>query len=252
MDRYLEMTRGRTPVFITTAHIFFFFKKNNWVSALLDGPPGAQPGLVPTDACHVPGEQWWGGGTKWDQEPAGEAGVDHEAGGQPVWAADGAQGAGMDRLIIPTNNNKWRIWGGGGLLDWFLALVHQCYITASWGSHHMLHSMWSFDGSSFLLLLPPPPKCFADARSTTESLNEYTQVVPLILFWPQGIGDRQYECHLCLKFLPALKLDQLSKSRRDVVQYRLYWVAPMQPSWRPICTNSWRLQDWMGTCPREI
>lgn len=89
VDRFLEMTHGRNLVFIRGAWI-----KIN--SCLLDGPPGTQPGLVPTDACHVPSEQWRGGGTKWDQEPAGEAGVDHEAGGQPVWAADRAQGTGTD------------------------------------------------------------------------------------------------------------------------------------------------------------
>lgn len=55
---------------------------------------GAQPGLVSTDACHVTGEQRCRRRTERDQEPAGEAGVHHEAGGQPVRAADGAQGAG--------------------------------------------------------------------------------------------------------------------------------------------------------------
>lgn len=63
-------------------------------SHALTRPPGAQSGLVPTDARHVPGEQRRGRGAERDQEPAGEAGVHHEAGGQPVWTAERAQGAG--------------------------------------------------------------------------------------------------------------------------------------------------------------
>lgn len=55
---------------------------------MLDRPSGAQSGLVPADACHVSGEQRCGRGAERNQEPAGEAGVDHEAGGQPVWTAE--------------------------------------------------------------------------------------------------------------------------------------------------------------------
>ena len=56
--------------------------------------PGPQPGLVPSDAGHVPGEQRCGRGAERDPQPAGEAGVHHEAGVQPVRTADGAQRAG--------------------------------------------------------------------------------------------------------------------------------------------------------------
>lgn len=54
---------------------------------------GPQPGLVPSDAGHVPGEQRCGRGAERDPQPAGEAGVHHEAGVQPVRTADGAQRA---------------------------------------------------------------------------------------------------------------------------------------------------------------
>lgn len=59
--------------------------------SVLSGP---QPGLVPTDAGHVAGEQRCRRGAERDQEPAGEAGVHHEAGVQPVRPADRAEGAG--------------------------------------------------------------------------------------------------------------------------------------------------------------
>lgn len=39
-------------------------KKKKAVTDMLDGSPGAQSGLVPTDACHVLGEQRCGGGAK--------------------------------------------------------------------------------------------------------------------------------------------------------------------------------------------
>lgn len=65
---------------------------------MLDRPSGAQSGLVPTDACHVSGEQRRRRGAEWNPEPAGEVGVDHEAGGQPVWAAEWAEGAGAYSL----------------------------------------------------------------------------------------------------------------------------------------------------------
>lgn len=55
---------------------------------------GAQPGLVSTHAGHVAGQQRRGRRAERDQEPAGEAGVHHEAGVQPVGPADRAQGAG--------------------------------------------------------------------------------------------------------------------------------------------------------------
>lgn len=66
--------------------------------------PGAQPGLVPSDACHVTGEQWFGGGAEWNQEPAREAGVNHEAGDKPVCTADWAQRTGIscDSQLTPS------------------------------------------------------------------------------------------------------------------------------------------------------
>lgn len=65
---------------------------------------GAQPGLVPSDACHVAGEQWFRGGAEWNQEPAREAGVHHEAGDKPVCAADWAQRTGIscDSQLTPS------------------------------------------------------------------------------------------------------------------------------------------------------
>ena len=56
--------------------------------------PGPQPGLVPSDAGHVAGQQRRGRRAERDPEPSGEAGVHHEAGVQPVGSADGAQRAG--------------------------------------------------------------------------------------------------------------------------------------------------------------
>jgi len=66
---------------------------------LLLSVTGPQPGLVPQDEGHVPGEQRRRRGTERDQEPAGEAGVHHEAGVQPVGPADGAQGAGESSQV---------------------------------------------------------------------------------------------------------------------------------------------------------
>lgn len=56
--------------------------------------PGAQFGLVPTDAGHVLGQQRRGRRAERDQKPAGEAGVHHETGVQPVRPADWAQRTG--------------------------------------------------------------------------------------------------------------------------------------------------------------
>lgn len=55
---------------------------------------GAEPGLVPPDASHVAGQQRRGRGAERDEEPAGQTGVHHEAGVQPVRPADRAEGAG--------------------------------------------------------------------------------------------------------------------------------------------------------------
>lgn len=55
---------------------------------------GAEPGLVPPDASHVAGEQRRRRGAERDEEPAGQTGVHHEAGVQPVGPADRAEGAG--------------------------------------------------------------------------------------------------------------------------------------------------------------
>lgn len=63
-------------------------------------PPGAQSGLVPTDARYVSGEQRRRRGTERNPEPAGETGVHHAAGGQPVRTAEWAQGAGAYSLCF--------------------------------------------------------------------------------------------------------------------------------------------------------
>lgn len=55
---------------------------------------GAKPGLVPADASHVAGQQRRRRGAERDQKPAGEAGVHHETGVQPVGPADRAEGSG--------------------------------------------------------------------------------------------------------------------------------------------------------------
>lgn len=55
---------------------------------------GAKPGLVPTDASHVAGQQRRRRRAERDQKPAGETGVHHEAGVQPVGPADRAEGTG--------------------------------------------------------------------------------------------------------------------------------------------------------------
>lgn len=55
---------------------------------------GAKPGLVPADASHVAGQQRRRRGAERDQKPAGETGVHHETGVQPVGPADRAEGTG--------------------------------------------------------------------------------------------------------------------------------------------------------------
>lgn len=55
---------------------------------------GTQPGLVSPDEGHVVGQQRCGRGAERDQEPAGEAGVHHETGVQPVRPADRAKRTG--------------------------------------------------------------------------------------------------------------------------------------------------------------
>lgn len=55
--------------------------------------------MVPTDAGHVLGQQRRRRGAERDQKPAGEAGVHHEAGVQPVRAADGAQRTGLLQIM---------------------------------------------------------------------------------------------------------------------------------------------------------
>lgn len=56
--------------------------------------PGAQLGLVPTDAGHVLGQQWCRWGAEWNQKPAGKTGVHHETGVEPLRPADRAERTG--------------------------------------------------------------------------------------------------------------------------------------------------------------
>lgn len=61
---------------------------------------GAKPGLVPTDASHVAGQQRRRRGAERDQKPAGETGVHHETGVQPVGPADRAEGSGGSSRVV--------------------------------------------------------------------------------------------------------------------------------------------------------
>lgn len=69
--------------------------------------PGAQLGLVSTNAGHVFGQQWRRWGAKWDQKSAGETGVHNETGVQPLRPADRAQGTGRFELKLIKRPRIW-------------------------------------------------------------------------------------------------------------------------------------------------